>query len=788
MAVSLLKRRRNSDGGDIPPAPPAVPLSPAAPGPPKRTKPRLKKLRFLFVLLGLGILAVISMVFGMMAAVSQDLPAIYNFAQYKAQKNSEVVDSSGRVIGTLSSDQNKILLSPAQISPNIKNAVVAIEDARFYEHDGVDFRGIARALVSDVLSGSAQQGASTITEQFVKNALEAEGSRTILEKFREAALAYKLEKHWSKEKILTEYLNTIYFGEGAYGIESAAQTYFGAAHPGCGGEAEPCAALLEPWEAAMVAGIIASPSAFDPKVNPEAALSRRNLVLEKMFQQGYITHQQYQEGIHKALPAPSDIKPPTLQSKAPYFTAFLRQQLVERYGAEKAYFGGLEVHATLDLQLQEAAEEAVNSYLGYSPATASVVVIDNHTGGIKAMVGGPNFEKAPFNLATQGRRQPGSSIKPFTLLTALEEGISPETEFPSEQRTFHFGKKGGETFVVHNDEEGYLGSCSIACGLTYSDNSIYAALALEGLKGKTIEDRTRSIAKTIHKAGYTDPISTNPAMALGGLQEGVSPLMWAYAYSTIGNNGDRISGTLAPRPGDSPLTFTEVTKGGKPIKGGENKPIHHQVFNQEIVKEQKGIMETVIAEGTGTAAQTGGPEEWGKTGTTEEEGDAWFCGGVASEVTACVWVGYPDTTTPMLTLYNGGPVMGGTYPAMIWARVITAWEEIKKQHLAERKAKERAKEEEENEGKSGSEAEEEIEAGEYEEPEYSAPEESYEYEEEAPVEEGVEEGATGGHETEGPVEEVEEPVEEAAPPVEEAAPPAEEAAPPAAAGGGVTAG
>ncbi|MBS1843621.1 MAG: transglycosylase domain-containing protein [Actinobacteria bacterium] len=784
MAVSLLKRRRSSDGGEIPPAPPAVALSPAAPGPPKRNKPRLKKLRFLFVLLGLGILAVISMIFGMMAAVSQDLPAIYNFAQYKAQKNSEVVDSSGRTIGTLSSDQNKILLNPAQISPNIKNAVVSIEDSRFYEHDGVDFRGIARALVADVMSGSAQQGASTITEQFVKNALEAEGSRTILEKFREAALAYKLEKHWSKEKILTEYLNTIYFGEGAYGIESAAETYFGAAHPGCGGEAEPCASVLEPWEAAMIAGIIASPSAFDPKVNPEAALARRNLVLEKMYAQGYITHEQYQEGIHKALPAPADIKPPTLQSAAPYFTAFLRQQLVERYGAEKAYFGGLEVHATLDLQLQEAAEEAVSSYLGWSPATASIVVIDNHTGGIKALVGGSDFETTPFNLATQGRRQPGSSIKPFTLLTALEAGISPETEFPSEQRTFHFGKKGKEAFTVHNDEEGYLGSCSIACGLTYSDNSIYAGLALEGLPGKTIEDRTRSIAKTIHKAGYTDPISTNPAMVLGGLKEGVSPLGWAYAYSTIGNDGDRISGSLAPRPGDSPLTFTEVTKNGKPIKGGENKPIHHQVFDQETVEEQKSIMETVLTQGTGTAANTGGPEEWGKTGTTEEEGDAWFCGGVATEVTACVWVGYPDTTTPMLTLFNGGPVMGGTYPALIWNRVITAWEEIKKEHLAEKKAKERAKEEKENEGKSGEEAEEEIEAGEYEEAEYEAPAETEtyegEYEEEAPVEE-VEEGGEEPVEEEAPVEEV-----------EEAAPPAEETAPPegggAAAGGGVTAG
>jgi penicillin-binding protein 1A len=739
------------------------------------------------VLLGLGILAIFSMIFGMMAAVSQDLPAIYNFAQYKAQKNSEVVDASGNPIGTLSSDQNKILLTSGQISPNIKNAVVSIEDARFYEHDGVDFRGIARALVSDVTSGSAQQGASTITEQFVKNALEAEGSRTVLEKFREAALAYKLEKHWSKEKILTEYLNTIYFGEGAYGIEAAAQTYFGAAHPGCGTEAEPCAAVLEPWEAAMLAGIIASPSAFDPKVYPENALGRRNLVLEKMVEQGYITHDQYVESIHKALPAPADIKPPTLESKAPYFTAFLRQQLVEKYGPEKAYFGGLTVHSTLDLSLQEAAEEAVTSYLGYSPATASVVVIDDHTGGIKAMVGGPNFETAPFNLATQGRRQPGSSIKPFTLLTALEEGISPDTEFPSEQRTFHFGKHGEETFTVHNDEEGYLGSCSISCGLTYSDNSIYAGLGLEGLEGKTIEDRTRSIARTIHKAGYSDPVSTNPAMVLGGLKEGVSPLGWAYAYSTIGNNGDRISGTLAPRPGDSPLAFTEVTKNEKPITAGLNKPIHHQVFDQETVEEQKGIMETVISEGTGTAAQTGAAEEWGKTGTTEEEGDAWFCGGIAAEVTTCVWVGYPDTTTPMLTLYNGGPVMGGTFPAMIWARVMTAWEELKKEHLAEKKAKEKAKEAKENEGKSSSEAEEEVEAGEYEEEEFVPEEETFEGEEEFVPEEEVEEGGTGTRgETEAPVEEAEEAPEQVAP-EEEAAPeaPVEGGG---TAGGGVTAG
>jgi penicillin-binding protein 1A len=757
MAVLGLKRRQS--GGEVPPAPPAPP--------PQKSKPRLKKLRVLFVLLGLGVLAVVSMIFGMMAAVSQDLPALYDFAQYKASKNSEVYDASGEVIGTLTSDQNKILLSSGQISPNIKNAVVSIEDARYYEHTGIDFEGIGRALVKDILSQSAAQGASTITEQFVKNALEAQSSRTILQKFREAALAYRLERHWSKDKILTEYLNTIYFGEGAYGIEAAARTYFGDAHPGCGTSSDPCASVLEPWEAATLAAIISSPSAYDPKVYPENSLERRNLVLEKMAEQGYITEQQMREGQEQALPAPSSIEPPTLDSEAPYFTAYLRQQLVERYGASKAFFGGLKVKSTLDLRLQQEAEEAVNEYLGYSPATASVVVIDNHNAGIKAMVGGPDFETKPFNLATQGHRQPGSSIKPFTLITALEEGISPYTVYPSEQRTFHFGKKGQEVFEVSNDEDSYLGSCDIVCATTYSDNSIYAALGLEGLQGKTVQDRTSSIAGTIHKAGYEDPISTNPAMVLGGLREGVTPLGWAYAYSTIGNNGDRVSGTLAPRPGDSPVAYTQVTnKDGETIKGGDNDSTHEQVFDEENIETAKGILETVVSGGTGTNAQIGAEGQWGKTGTTENNGDAWFCGGIGDEVTACVWVGYPDSTTPMTTLYNGGPVMGGTFPALIWARVISAWREIQAEHAAEKAARKAARGEDEGD-------------------------ESGEVESYVPSEEGTESEAAPEAEPEvvepAPETEV---TPEAAPEAEEATPEeaTPEAAPESGGGGGVTAG
>jgi penicillin-binding protein 1A len=761
MAVLGLKRRRNGSGGEIPPIPPAPTSTPGPPSPPPKSKPRLKKLRVLFVLLGLGILAVVSMVFGMMAAVSQDLPAIYDFAQYKASKNSIVVDANGETIGTLSSDQNKILLSSGQISPNIKNAVVSIEDARFYEHEGVDFQGIGRALVKDILSMSAAQGASTITQQFVKNALEAQGDRSLFVKFKEAALAYRLERHWSKDKILTEYLNTVYFGQGAYGIEAAARTYFGAAHPGCGTSSEPCASVLEPWEAALLAGIIQSPSAYDPKAFPENALARRNVVLEKMAEQGYISLEQMREGQEQALPSPASIEPPSLDSAAPYFTAYLRQQLLERYGPAKAFFGGLKVKSTLDLQLQAAAEEAVSSYLGYSPATASVVVIDNHNAGIKAMVGGPDFDTRPFNLATQGHRQPGSSIKPFTLITALEQGISPYTVYPSEERFFYFGKKHQEVFRVTNDEGSYLGSCDIVCATTNSDNSIYAALALEGLKGKNVHEKTGAIAGTIHKAGYDDPISTNPAMVLGGLAEGVTPLGWAYAYSTIGNDGDRVSGTLAPRPGDSPVAYTQVTNDdGETIKGGDNDSLHDQVFDEETVETAKSILETVVSSGTGTNAQVGAEGQWGKTGTTENNGDAWFCGGIDDEVTACVWVGYPDSTTPMTTLYNGGPVMGGTFPALIWARVISAWQEIQAQHAAERAARKAAREEGE-----------EFDPGEVESYVPEGETESY-------VPEEGEYEAT-------PEPEVEEPAPETEVAPEEAAP---EAAPETGGGGGVTAG
>ena len=675
----LAPRRAGNGAGNGRPPDLTLPPAPGPPSaPPPGSGPRLKKLRVAFVFMGLGLLAMVSTVFGMMMAVSQDLPAIESFPQFKASRNSVLLDANGERLGALSSDQNKILLDSADISQNVKSAVVAIEDSRFYGHRGVDFQGIARALFQDVLSRSASQGASTITQQFIKTALEAQGNRTVFQKLREAALAYHLERRWSKDKILTEYLNTVYFGEGAYGIEAAARTYFRDEHQGCGNSDVPCASVLTPAEAGLLAGLIQSPSANDPRLHPAAAKSRRDLVLQKMYEQDYISEAEYQQGLREALPPTSEIEPPKIDSEAPYFTSWIRQQIVDRYGAGRAFFGGLRVKTTLDLSLQRAAEDAVYSYLGGLGPTASVVVIDNRNGGVKAMVGGPDFEEQPFNLATQGHRQPGSSIKPFILVEALEQGVSASDVYESAPQIFSFGKKGREKFPVANYEDQYYGSASVAAATTVSDNSIFAQLGLESL-----ENGTRDIAATAHKMGVWTPLSTNPAMVLGGLEQGVTPLEWTYAFSTLARNGNKVWGCLSPEAG-RPVSFTKVVseEDGDPIKDSgcpgteaENDPVYDQVIDDEVAAEAKGILHTVVTSGTGTNADIGEPEQWGKTGTTENNGDAWFCGAL-EEVTACVWVGYADSNTSMEYLYNGGPVDGGTFPALIWASVMNAWEEI----------------------------------------------------------------------------------------------------------------
>ncbi len=639
---------------------------------------RLKKLRFLLIFLALALLGLISFAFGMFMAVASDLPHLEAKYRQVNARNSVLLDDRDTPIGVLS-ERSQILVTQQQIPPIVREAVMSIEDKRFMTNSGIDLRSLARAFVADVLHQSAVQGASTIEQQFVKNALAQQAHRTILEKLKEAALAFHLAHHWSKLKILTEYLNTIYFGNGAYGIEAAAQTYFGQepAHRDCGLPKYPlCLQELRPWEAALLAGIIQSPTDYNPVTAATAARERRNVVLTQMREQGYLTRQQYEEGTVQPLPSPQEIAPPNQPLvdgiDTGYFDSWVGPQVVARYGAERAYYGGLQIHTTLDLGLQRTAEQAIAGYLpGPAGPTAALVAIENSTGKVRAMVGGRGYDESPFNLATDGERQPGSSFKAFDLAAALEDGISPDSVWTSKEKVFKVPHS-TELFVVHNDENAYTGENTLTGATAYSDNSIYAEV---GLKVGTVR-----IAKLAREMGITTPISTNPAMTIGGLKTGVTPLDMAHAYETIAHGGQRVSGTLG-EPG-APVGIESV--GSNPHAQIDHTQLH-QVLPPEVASTETEVLETVLEYGTAHAAALG-QFAAGKTGTTSNYGDAWFVGW-DHRYTVAVWVGFPNALVPMTTEYDGGPVLGGTFPALIWHNFMIGAMQIEKERAAEEVAK-----------------------------------------------------------------------------------------------------
>jgi penicillin-binding protein 1A len=649
-----------------------------------RSRPRLKKLRFMLILLAVLLLGGISFAFGMFMAVASDLPKLEDRYEYDNARNSVLLDDQGRTLGVLSK-QNQILLTPNQIPEIVKQAVISIEDKRFETNSGVDLRGIARAFSQDILHRQALQGASTIEQQFVKTALQAQSHRTIFEKLREAALAFHLAHKWSKNKIITEYLNTIYFGNGAYGIESAARTYFGqdVNHQGCGTPTNLCVTHLEPWEAAFLAGIIQSPTGFDPVTHPAAARARRNLVLTQMLDQGYIERPVYEESIAQSLPAPKDIEAPHQPLvngiDVGYFTSWVGQQVIARYGAPRAFTGGLKVRTTMDLDLQRAAQNAVNSYLpGPGGPTAALVAIDNATGQVRAMVGGRDYNESPFNLATEGERQPGSSFKAFVLATALERGISPDSEWSSKVKTFPVPHS-SERFVVHNDENNYTGTDTLTGATAYSDNSIYAEVG--------IKVGTHRIARLAHKMGIRTPISTNYAMTIGGLSVGVTPLDMAHSYETLAHGGQLVGGTLADE--HAPVGIEEVNGNGRRLPDGHQRDVDHPVLTRVlpsgVATTETSMLETVLQYGTAKSAAIG-QFAAGKTGTTSNYGDAWFVGW-DSHYTVAVWVGFPNSLVPMTSEFDGGPVLGGTFPALIWHNFMVSALQIEKERASKSSAK-----------------------------------------------------------------------------------------------------
>lgn len=625
-----------------------------------RTRTRIKFLRILFVVAGLLFLSGISVLFGMMMSIAPDVKRLSADQEFQSAKNSVLYDRENHFLAELTSDEGRVILGGKDISPTMKDAVVAIEDKRFYEHKGVDLRGVARALAND-LAGGPIQGASTIEQQFIKVVSKAQDERTVQAKIRETALAYHLSHKWSKDKVLTEYLNAIYYGNGAYGIESAARTYFGRdpRMAGCGDRrSNPCARRLNAAQSAFLAAIINSPTANDPVDFPVNSQKRRDKVLTNMRDQGMLNPVEYQEALSESLPTADQIEPPKLRLKNPgsgYFVGWVRSQLVYKVGAQTALEGGLKVRTTLDEKLQAAAEQSIGAWLGGNGPTASMVVIDNGTGEVRAMVGGQDFEDHPFNIATQGRRQPGSSFKPFVLAAALRAGISPSSTWESKKIEFTVNKKTGEKFKVNNYENNYSGVTTLANATAFSDNSVFAQVG--------IKVGTKKVAKLAKDMGIRTPVSSNYALTLGAPKVGVTPLDLAHSYETFATGGKRISGTLGG-PNRGPVGIMSIDSDDKTVDR-ENEKTAKRVLPESIANETMGILSGVVRIGSGKAASVPGHFVWGKTGTTENYGDAWFVGS-SEDLTVAVWVGYPDQTKPMLTEYQGGEVAGGTFPAQIF--------------------------------------------------------------------------------------------------------------------------
>jgi penicillin-binding protein 1A len=603
-----------------------------SPTPQKRR--RIRKLRLLVLTLALFILALSSFTFGLVTAIAGEIPKL-DPSRQRHEVNTRIYDSTGkRILAVLRGNENRVLVEYGDIAPVMKQAIVAVEDRRFFEHRGVDLRAIGRAVWADVSEKGVVQGGSTITQQFIKNTY-VRNQRSIGRKLREAALAWQLEQQWSKKKILTAYLNTIYFGNGAYGVDQAALTYFG--HH---------AKRLTLAESALLAGLPADPSRYDPATNPRAARARRETVLKTMLELGSITEKQFKAA--NKTPLPRDIRSPDTRGPGGYFTNYVIQQLVDKYKTRGVYGGGLTVKTTLDLELQKIGHRAIARWLkDENGPAAALVAVDPRDGAIKAMIGGSNFRESQFNLAVQGERQAGSAFKPFVLATALDQGVSHATEFVSKPIAIPLGDR---LWSVTNYEDAYLGPTDLETATIQSDNAVYAQLtALVG---------PRNVRRMAHRLGVKSDLNDYFAIGLGA--EAVNPLEMARAFSTFANTGRRIDGSIF---GNRPRAIVSVAREGERPK--PNKAVQRQALEEEKAKLVNQILQRVVTSGTGRKAALSDRPAAGKTGTTENYGDAWFVG-YTPQLAVAVWVGYANNLTPMLTEYEDEPVAGGTFPALIW--------------------------------------------------------------------------------------------------------------------------
>jgi len=592
----------------------------------------------LFVLC--GVVAVLGTVgFGAASSINRscDLGAL---RPARIGSNSFIYAADGSLLGSIPAERNRQPVTLAETSPWMSKATVAIEDRRFYNHGGVDPQGIVRAVVNDIKAGRAAEGGSTITQQLVRNLYIRHNERTLRRKFVEACLAIKLSREWNKDRILAEYMNTVYYGNHAYGVEAAARTYF--SRP---------ASKLSVLQAALLAGLPQAPSDYDPFDYPDRALQRRNDVLEALYRNHDISYGNLQEALRvKDL----KLKPGRIYTtiREPYFFGYVRDELVKKYGAETVRSGGLRVYTTIDRRFQRAANKAVHDTLYYSTDPASAIVaIDPRNGAIKTMTAvTPGRTGNQFNLAAQARRQAGSTFKMYVLAEAIAEGVNPDTTSYESAPLHYQPDPYSQAWDVSTYSHTYVGSTSITRATLLSDNTVFARL--------TLDLGPEKVAAMAHRLGVRSSLKTKegayvPSLGLGSI--GVSPLDMASAYATIAAGGIY----------SEPVAIRKVVLAdGKPDKdAGWGKPNRRRVIPDWVAAEVTRILVLNVQAGTGVGANIGRPAG-GKTGTTENHADAWFCG-ITPTLSASVWVGYPQAEIPM-TNVHGIAVAGGTFPATIW--------------------------------------------------------------------------------------------------------------------------
>jgi penicillin-binding protein 1A len=611
----------------------------------KKSKKRLRTVRR-----GLRALFNLVLVFGFFAVVGIACLYLFVLREYEGDldrdypelaENSYVYDVDGNKIGEIPVAESRETVGFDGLGEHLPDAVVAVEDRRFYDHFGVDFEGLARAALTDLRSLEVKEGGSTITEQLMKNLYVPEDQRldtSFRRRFVQSALAFAYERKHTKNEILTAYLNTVYFGDGAYGAEEAAQRYFGKS-----------ARDLNLSEAATLAGLLHAPSTYttwEGDVIEGPIRERRDEVLKLMQSQGMISSQEREQAEATPLKFAAD-PPPEDPAYAPFLEKVGRE-VEEELGPKALRVGGLRIHTTMDPDLQHAAVETSQDVLSEpDDPSAAVVTIEPQSGAIRALAG----QHGDFNLPLDARRQPGSSFKPIVLAAALKEGISPDSTYVSHQLAFDFQD---EYYEIHNYDYIERGEISVSDAMEESDNTVFVQLAVDvGLE---------NVVETAKDLGITTPVDPYPSTAIGGLGAGVSPLDMASAYSTFAGGGIH----------REPYSIESIDKNSY---GKEETIYDHQIGGQRVLTGSQAAVATqvlrgVVKDGTATMfhdldEEIGHPSA-GKTGTTDNFADAWYVG-YTPRLCTSVWVGYAEGRRSLVGVHGIQEPNGETLPMDIWS-------------------------------------------------------------------------------------------------------------------------